>query len=473
VTTVPIMTQYSKITPSHLHELEAIVGAKSISVLSEDLVKYSKDESLEPPHAPEVVVYPMNTDEISSVMKLAYSNNIPVTPQGSRTGLSGGAHPVHGGVVMSLERMTKILEIDEGNLMAVVEPGVLISDLHTETEKKGLLYPPDPGQESGSLGGNISTNAGGVKGMKYGVTRDFVQSLEVVLANGDVINLGGRHVKNSTGYELLDLFVGSEGTLGIVAKATLRLVPKPKNTAIIYVPFNSARAAAKTVSMIVSRKVVPYALEYVPQHAIFTAERFLERKLPDHDHSAYLIVGVDGNSENEIERQLEVVGEVCTDMGGAEAYLAETLSQQKQLWEARKCLFEAYKAFYEIDEVDACVPRSSFPDYVEGAETISQRLGILISTIGHAGDGNAHSIIAREQTEDRSAWLKKLEVAIEELIELSLSLGGTISGEHGVGLAKKKYLVRKVGPTQLELMKVIKRGFDPKNILNPGKVIDF
>jgi glycolate oxidase len=218
--------------------------------------------------------------------------------------------------------------------------------------------------------------------------------------------------------------------------------------------------------------VVPYALEYVPQHAILTAERFLERTLPEHDHPAYLIVGVDGNSDNEIDRQLEIVGEVCLEMGGADAYLADTALRQQQLWEARKRLFEAYKAFYEIDEVDACVPRSRFPDYVEGADEISQRLGILISTIGHAGDGNAHSIIAREQNEDRGVWLKKLDIAIDELIELSLGLGGTISGEHGVGYSKKKYLVRKVGETQINLMRMIKRGFDPQNILNPGKVFD-
>ncbi len=466
------MSPYQKLTPNHLEKLQKIVGSKNVTTLSEDLLKYSKDESLEPPHEPEAIVYPMSTAEISSVMRLAYQNSIPVTPQGSRTGLSGGAHPIRGGLVVSLERMTRILEIDEENLMVTVEPGVLISDLHAETEKKGLLYPPDPGQESGSLGGNISTNAGGVKGMKYGVTRDFVQGLEIVLSDGEVITLGGKHVKNSTGYELLDLFIGSEGTLGVVAKATLRLVPKPKNTAIVYVPFNSAREAANTVATIVSRKVVPYALEYVPQHAIKTAERYLERTLPDDSHPAYLIIGVDGNSGDEIERQLEVVGEVCDEMGGGEAYLAESLSQQQQLWEARKCLFDAYKAFYEIDEVDACVPRSRFPEYVEGAEKISDHLGLLISTIGHAGDGNAHSIIAREQTEDRAAWLKKIKVGIEELIDLSLSLGGTISGEHGVGLAKKQYLVRKVGPVQVELMKVIKRGFDPKNILNPGKIVD-
>ena len=257
-----------------------------------------------------------------------------------------------------------------------------------------------------------------------------------------------------------------------MTKATLRLVPKPKNTAIVFVPFNSARDAANTVSEIVARKVVPYALEYVPQHAIMTAERFLERSLPDHTHPAYLIIGVDGNSDSEIDRQLEIVGEVCIEMGGGDAYLADTAAQQQQLWEARKRLFEAYKAFYEIDEVDACVPRSRLPDYVEGAVKIAEKNGILISTIGHAGDGNVHSIIAREQNEDRETWLRKLEVTIDELVDLSLSLDGTISGEHGVGYAKKKYLVRKVGSTQVNLMKVIKRAFDPNNILNPGKVVD-
>jgi glycolate oxidase len=367
--------------------------------------------------------------------------------------------------------MDRILEIDEENLMAVVEPGVLISDLHAETEKKGLLYPPDPGQESGSLGGNISTNAGGVRGMKYGVTRDFVAGLEVVLSNGEVIQVGGKVVKNSTAYSLLDLIVGSEGTLAVVTKVTLRLVPKPRHTALIYIPFESTRDAARSVTEIVRRKVVPFALEYMPRHAVLTAERYLERKLPDNSHPAYLLIGVEGNSEEEVDFQLEAVGEVCLEMGAIEAYVADTVSRQQQLWEARKCLFDAYKAFWVIDEVDACVPRARISDYIEAAEKIAERHGLIISNIGHAGDGNVHSIIARGNL-DEVSWSAALKGVINDLIQAALDLGGVLSGEHGVGLAKKGYLLHQVGTDQIDLMKAIKRAFDPPNILNPGKIFD-
>lgn len=465
------MTDYGTVSPAIRGRLEEIVGTTHVSDAVEDLEKHSIDESLEPPHPPEVVVRPESTDEVSAIMRLAYEERIPVTPQGSRTGLSGAAHPVHGGIALSLERMNRILEIDEDNLMAIVEPGVLIMDLHEETEKHGLLYPPDPGQESGSLGGNISTNAGGVRGMKYGVTRDFVQGLEAVLPNGEVLSLGGKLVKNSTGYELIDLIIGSEGTLAIVTKATLRLVPKPKHTASIYVPFESTRAAARAVSEMVRRKVVPFALEYLPRHAILTAERYLERTLPDHDHPAYLLIGVEGNSEAEVEAAMETAGEVCLEEGAVDAYVADTQARQQQLWEARKCLFDAYKSFWQIDEVDISVPRSRIPDYIEGAEAVAERHGIVVSNIGHAGDGNVHSIIVRGDLEE-DVWLKTLEAVIGELIEAGLGLGGAISGEHGVGYTKKKYLSKQVGQTQVELMKDIKVAFDPHNILNPGKVFD-
>ena len=465
------MGEYGKVTPEIRRKLEEIVGAKNVSDSEEDIEKHAVDESLEPPHPPEVVVRPESTEEVSAVMRLAHAERIPVTPQGSRTGLSGGSHPVFGGIALSLERMNRIIEIDEDNLMAIVEPGVLISDLHAETEKLGLLYPPDPGQDSGSLGGNISTNAGGVRGMKYGVTRDFVVGLEAVLPDGEVIEVGGKVVKHSTAYSLKGLIIGSEGTLAVVTKATLRLVPKPRHTALVYVPFESTLDAARTVSEIVRRKVVPFALEYMPRHAVLTAERYLERKLPDDGHPAYLIIGVEGNSEDEVDAQLETVGEVCEEMGAVDAYVADTASRQQQLWEARKCLFDAYKAFWEIDEVDACVPRNRIPDYIEAAEAVAERHGVIISNIGHAGDGNVHSIIARGDLEE-DRWRKVLELVVGELIGVALSLGGTISGEHGVGLSKKQYLPEQVGVTQVGLMKAIKHAFDPKNILNPGKVFD-
>lgn len=465
------MGEYGLVTPEIRRKLEEIVGAKNVSDSEEDIEKHAVDESLEPPHPPEVVVRPESTEEVSAVMRLAHGERIPVTPQGSRTGLSGGSHPVFGGIALSLERMNRIIEIDEDNLMAIVEPGVLISDLHAETEKLGLLYPPDPGQDSGSLGGNISTNAGGVRGMKYGVTRDFVVGLEAVLPDGEVIEVGGKVVKHSTAYSLKGLIIGSEGTLAVVTKATLRLVPKPRHTALVYVPFESTLDAARTVSEIVKRKVVPFALEYMPQHAVLTAERYLERKLPDDGHPAYLIIGVEGNSEDEVDAQLETVGEVCEEMGAVDAYVADTASRQQQLWEARKCLFDAYKAFWEIDEVDACVPRNRIPDYIEAAEAVAERHGVIISNIGHAGDGNVHSIIARGDLEE-DRWRKVLELVVGELIRVALSLGGTISGEHGVGLSKKQYLPEQVGVAQVGLMKAIKNAFDPKNILNPGKVFD-
>jgi len=465
------MDEYGRVSLEIRHRLETIVGAENVSDAAEDLEKHAIDESLEPPHPPEVVVSPGSTEEVSAVMRLAYEERIPVTPQGSRTGLSAGSHPIYGGIALSLERMNRILEIDEENLMAVVEPGVLIVDLHEATEELGLLYPPDPGQDSGSLGGNISTNAGGVRGMKYGVTRDFVQGLEAVLPNGEVIRLGGKIIKRSTGYELIDLIIGSEGTLAVVTEATLRLVPKPRHTALLYVPFESTRAAAQAVSEIVRRKVVPFALEYVPRHAVLTAERYLERKLPDNSHPAYLLIGVEGNGAEEVEAAMETVGEVCLETGAVDAFVADTQARQQQLWEARKCLFDAYKAFWEIDEVDICVPRSRIRDYVEGAEEVAERHSIIISNIGHAGDGNVHSIIARGDMEE-DEWRRTLEAVIEELIEVGLGLGGTVSGEHGVGYTKKRYLPMEVGRTQVELMKAIKRAFDPHNILNPEKVFD-
>ena len=465
------MDEYGKLTQDIRQRLEEIVGSDNVSDSSEDLEKHGTDESLEPPHHPDVVVKPSSTEEVSAIMKLANTERIPVTPQGSRTGLSGGALPVKGGIALSLERMNRILEIDQENLMAVVEPGVLIMDLHAETEKLGLLYPPDPGEESGSLGGNINTCAGGVRGMKYGVTRDFVQGLEAVLPSGEVIQVGGKVVKNSTAYSLKDLIIGSEGTLAIVTKATLRLVPKPRHTALMFVPFESTRAAANAVSEIVRRKVVPFALEYMPKQAVHVAEKYLGRSLPDNSHSAYLLVGVEGNSMGEVESQMETVGEVCAEMGAVDAFVADTESRQQQLWEARKCLFDAYKAFWEIDEVDSCVPRSRLPDYIEGAEKVAERHGTIISNIGHAGDGNVHSIIAKGDLSDEQ-WPITLKAIIDELIEIALSVGGTISGEHGVGYTKKQYLSQQVGETQVDLMKAIKRAFDPVNILNPSKVFD-
>ncbi len=460
---------YPRIEENIKHTLEAIVGAKNISFSKDDIEKASVDESPLEPHPPEVVVKPITTSEVSAIMRLANEKLIPIVAQGSRTGLAGASHPIRGGIALSLERMNKILEIDEENLMTVVEPAALVDDVHKAVEKVGLYYPPDPGQESGSIGGNINTNAGGMRALKYGTTRDYVQALEAVLPSGEVINVGGKMVKDTTGYSLLDLIVGSEGTLCVVTKVTLRLVPKPKHTALIYAPFDSVHDAAKAVSEIISKKVQPFALELMSRHAVETVERYLERKLPDDTHPAYLIVGVESNSEDELGTQLETAGEVCIENGAVDAYIADTAEKQRQMWEARKAVYDAYNTFYEVDEADICVPRSRIPPFMEHLDDIGTRHGVQIIPVGHAGDGNIHCNVIRLGGTDET-WHEELEATISELIDLSLSMGGTVSGEHGLGYTKRQYLIKKVGTTQVELMKGIKMVFDPNNILNPDKI---
>jgi glycolate oxidase len=449
--------------------LEAIVGDKYVSVSKGDIEKASVDESPLEPHTPEVVVKPANVREVSAILRLANEKCISVVAQGSRTGLSGASHPIRGGIALSTERMNRILEIDQENLMAVVEPAVLVEDVHKEVEKVELYYPPDPGQESGSIGGNINTNAGGMRALKYGTTRDYVQALEVVLPGGEIINVGGKVVKDTTGYSLIDLFVGSEGTLGIVTKATLRLVPKPKFTALIYAPFDSTHEAAKAVSDIIRRKVQPFALELMSKHAVETVERYLERKLPDDTHSAYLIIGVESNGEAELDAQLETAGEVCLENGAVEAYIADTADKQRQMWEARKAVYDAYNTFYDLDEADICVPRSRVPDFIDALSDVEARHGVKIVPVGHAGDGNVHCNVIRLSGTNEE-WHDALEATISDLIDLGLRMGGTVSGEHGLGYTKRLYLVRKVGVTQVELMKGIKMVFDPNGILNPDKI---
>lgn len=465
-----IVPEYNQLTPEIRAEIESIVGSENVSSSAEDLEKHAIDESPLEPHPPHIVVKPASTEEVSKVLKLANDNLIPVTPQGSLTGLSGASHPILGGIALTLERMNKIIEIDENNLMATVEPGVLISEVHEETEKLGLYYPPDPGQESGSIGGNISTNAGGMRAMKYGVTRDFVNGLEVVLADGSVIQTGGKNVKDSTGYSLIDLIIGSEGTLGIVTKATLRLIPKPKFTALIYAPFNSTIDAANAVREIVHKKILPFGLEYMAQHTVLTVEKYLEKKLPDNSHPAYLIVAVEANSKEELDRQLETAGEICLEMGAVDAYIADTNSRQQQIWEARKSSFDAYLAMYTLDEADVCIPRDRIPEYIERADVIAEKHGVILVPVGHAGDGNLHYNILKPDSMSMEDWPDAMENALSDLIDVSHEMGGTASGEHGLGYTKRHYLEREVGLKQVEIMKGIKKVFDPNGILNPEKV---
>jgi glycolate oxidase len=361
--------------------------------------------------------------------------------------------------------------------MVTVEPGIFIMDLHAEMESKGLLYPPDPGQKSSCLGGNVNTNAGGMKGIKYGVTRDYVEALEVVLPSGDIIHLGRKTVKNSTGYALKDLIIGSEGTLGIVTKMTLRLEPLPLLSTTLYVPFNNFDDAAKTVAEIIKNKIIPSALEFTDQESILVAERFQGQSMPHNSAPAYLIIRLTGNIREEVDSEFETVGELCLKNGAIDVLVADTKESQDRIWEGRGCIIDAAKAEGIVELMDAVVPRNKLPQFLDGLVSISQKYGLKTQNFGHAGDGNVHTNVLKENLSD-DVWNEKIQGFSEELYTLSLELGGNISGEHGIGVLRKQFLVQALGETeedgliQLELMKQIKKAFDPNNILNPQKIFD-
>jgi glycolate oxidase len=468
---------YGKVTPSVVDELTSIFGPDDVVTDKELLENYSSDESTVAPHLPDVVVKPESTQEVSLTMRLANAKRIPVVARSGGTCVTGGAVPIHGGIVISFEKMNRIVEIDEENLMVIVEPGIFIMDLHAEMEKRGFLYPPDPGQKSSCLGGNVNTNAGGMRGVKYGVTRDFVEALEVVLPVGDVIHLGRKTVKNSTGYDLKNLIIGSEGTLGVTTQMTLRLVPLPKITTTLYVPFNSFADAVKTIAEIIRRKIVPPALEFVDQSSILVAERFLGRPMPHNSAPAYVLIRLEGNIQEEVDSTFEAVGELCLENGAIDVLVADTAESQQKIWEGRSCIIDAAKAEGVVELLDAVVPRNKLLVFLEGLYKLADDVGINVQNFGHAGDGNVHTNILKENLSD-DEWKEKVQRFCSEAYRLSLSLGGNISGEHGIGLIRKSFLPLALGvnsqdsAVQIDLMKQIKRIFDPNNILNPDKIFD-
>jgi glycolate oxidase len=468
---------YGKVTLKVIEELTSIFGLDDVVTDKELLENYAADESTVPPHLPEVVVKPENAQEVAMTMKLANEKLIPVVARSGGTCLTGGTIPIHGGIVISFEKMNRIVEIDEENLMVTVEPGIFIMDLHAEMEKRGFLYPPDPGQKSSCLGGNVNTNAGGMRGVKYGVTRDFVEALEVVLPTGDIIHLGRKTVKNSTGYDLKNLIIGSEGTLGVTTQMTLRLVPLPKITTTLYVPFNNFADAVKTIAEIIRKKIVPPALEFADQSSILVAERFLGRPMPHNSAPAYVLIRLEGNIREEVDSAFEIVGELCLENGAIDVLVADTTESQEKIWEGRSCIIDAAKAEGVIELLDAVVPRNKLLAFLEGLNEIAGNIGINVQNFGHAGDGNVHTNILKEDLSDEE-WNEKVQRFCEEAYRLSLSLGGNISGEHGIGLIRKRFLILALGENnqegaiQIELMKKIKRIFDPNNILNPSKIFD-
>lgn len=461
---------FTKITQKHVDKIKELCGDGNVFCDEETLALYAHDETEDLKFYPELVVKPRAKEQISALMKFCSETNIPVTPRGGGTGLSGGALPVHGGVVLSVERMNKILEIDTENFVAVVQPGVITEVFQNEVEKLGLYYPPDPASRgSCQLGGNIAENAGGPHAVKYGVTSDYVMGLEVVLPNGDVVRTGGKLFKNVTGYDLTKLFVGSEGTLGIVTEAILKLLPLPTYKRLLLAPFNSIQDAVTALQKIFMAKIIPSSAEFMVRDAVRFAEERLGKSFPEHDAEAHLLLEADGTNEELVEEEAVKMGELCMKNGALTVLVAENENKQKELWSLRRCIGEAVKKMSTYKEEDTVVPRARLPELMKEIQRISEKYHLRIVCYGHAGDGNIHANILKENMDD-AKWNELLPVAIRELFKEVVALGGMISGEHGIGFAQKDYMPIALSPAELSLMKSIKQVFDPGGILNPGKL---
>ena len=465
-------TTYKSFTGDDLRALQSICGEDRVIPRDKMGDDYSHDELSGIRNFPDVLVRPLSTIEVSQILNYASVHQLPVTPRGSGTGLVGGSVAICGGIMIDLSRMNHFLELDEENMTLTLEPGVLLMDVAKYVEEAGFFYPPDPGEKTATIGGNISTNAGGMRAVKYGVTRDYVRALEVVLPDGEIINLGGKVVKNSSGYSLKDLMIGSEGTLGVITKATLRLLPLQKHKISLLVPFPDLSCAIKTVPKIIRSSATPTAVEFMEREVILAAEEFLARKFPDNSADAYLLLTYDGASREEVELAWHEAAELCLNSGALDVFISNTLERNESIWAARGAFLEAIKASTsEMDECDVVVPRKVVADFVLFSRELQQKYGIRLRSFGHAGDGNLHIYILRDDL-DEATWHRKLNAVFDELYAKAATLGGKVSGEHGIGYAKKSYLSNASSAAEKRLMAGIKVAFDPQNILNPGKLIN-
>jgi glycolate oxidase len=455
------------LSDSSVKKLQNIVGDPYCSRKKEDLVCYAYDATART-YLPDAVLFPKDTKEISAILHVANSDRFFVIPRGSGTGMTGGSLPVEGGVVVVMGRLNRILEIDKDNLIAHVEPGVITGRFHRAVEKENLFYPPDPSSSDFStLGGNLAECAGGPRAVKYGVTRDYVLGLEVVLPTGDIIHTGVTTAKGVVGYDLTRLIVGSEGTLGIITRITVKLLPLPETVRTMIAVFDHVETAAETVSEIIRRGIVPRTIEFMDNASIRCVERYLHMHLPV-DAGALLLIEVDGK-EKEVDALVEQLKTVCVSQGVKNTSIARNKEEIEKLWKARKAISPALFQ-YGPDKIneDIVVPRSKIPDMVRKIAALKEETGLTMVSFGHAGDGNIHfNIMLDKRNRDE---LKKAEAAIDALFEYTLELGGTISGEHGIGITKAPYIAKEIGALELTLMKKIKKVFDPNGILNPGKI---
>jgi glycolate oxidase len=463
---------YGKVDDDLLVELKSIVGPDHVITDPEALDKYARDETpLEEGSPPDVAVLPGSTEEVSRVLSLANEHLIPVTFRGQGTGLSCGAVPLLGGILMTFERMNRILEIDEENLMAVLEGGVVLMPFREEVEKRGLFYPADPGERTSAIGGNVATNAGGMNGVKYGKTRDYILGLEVVLPSGKVLQFGGKTVKRSMGYELMQLVIGSEGTLAAITKVYVKLSKLPGIFMTLYVPFNDLHAAVASVCEILKNRITPTAMEFVERDAIVLAEEHLEKTMPHHDSDAYLIMRIEADKEEDLYEEAEAISEICSNNGAVDVLVADTPESQSRIWDIRSHFYEAVVKARVAELVDAAVPRGRIADFMHAVKEISGKHGMRIIGYGHAGDGNIHLHPLRDELSEEE-WEEKLPEVMKEIYGTAVSFGGTVSGEHGIGSAKLPYVSIALDEDEMRIMKEIKAIFDPNNILNPGKILD-
>ncbi len=469
-----------QITPETLSALEAVVGPGNVLTDPDTLAAYGHDEyALNDIRRPaDLVVRPKTAADVSAILKISGLAGIPVTARGGATGLCGGCVPTTGGIVLSLELMNRVLEIDPVNQMAVVEAGVTLLALEKAVAEAGFDFPPHPGEESAMVGGMIATNAGGSRAVKYGVIRNYIRGLEVVTASGDILTLGGKLIKSSSGYNLMHLFIGSEGTLGIITKAVIQFRTKPALTRSLVIPFDSLEAAIETVPVLLSRDPVPLALEFVPLDVIHITEEHLQRTWPCHAGTVHLFLILDAASEEDMDRQSEGLAEAALERGALDVFIADTTAKQENVLAIRSKIYEAVKA-ETIEILDIAVPRGEIAAHVRRVQQIAEKYGVWLPTFGHAGDGNVHTHLMNARYVEgkvvpmsEEEWRGPLEAVRAEIFADGLARGGVVSGEHGIGLVKKKYLAESLPAAQIDLMRGLKRVFDPAGILNPGKIFD-
>lgn len=468
------MEKYNQLNPEIIAQIQAV--SDHVLVGDDINVDYARDEMpIYGTHMPDLVVQPTSTEEVAAVMKICYENTIPVTPRGAGTGLAGGAVPLLGGVLMDTSKMNRILNYDMENFVVEIESGVLLNDLANDCLSKGMMYPPDPGEKFACVGGNVSTNAGGMRAVKYGATRDYVRAMTVVLPTGEITHLGATVSKTSSGYSLLNLMIGSEGTLGIITELTLKLIPAPKETISLIIPYENLEDCIATVPKFFMNHFQPQALEFMEKEIVLASERYLgksvfPKQVEGVDIGAYLLVTFDGDNMEQLEELTEQAAEVVLDAGAVDVLVADTPAKKKDAWAARSSFLEAIEAETKLlDECDVVVPVNQIAKYLTYVKGASEKYDFEVKSFGHAGDGNLH-IYTCANDMDEETFKKQVSEFMADIYRKAAELGGLISGEHGIGFGKKGYLAEFAGPVNMRLMRGIKETFDPKMILNPGKI---